>query len=347
MKIVRFFGLDSASAVQQAKDRLGNDAVIFSHREIAEGVEVLATATTQPNKNTTSYPEKRKSGSVRRTQTNDQSPAQVLFTHLMQLGLGVELATQLAYQTNNMNFSTPQTAIRDAHAELAKTLPTLQQPVIAAGKTIALLGSESAGKTTTLIKLARQAMENEEIAALNFLTPENLSESASLALQQQLAHPNTTVSTAIDAFDLARIRFDARQPTLTLVDNLAISQQDMRQPQKLLTASMRGGVDNYLLLPANLASNALEQIVSAMSAGMKLKGCIITMVDKCDSLGPIFAISIKHKLPIALWSDGESLDSHLYAARPKHLVEKAIAVQRTGAAAAHLPEQQFLPQLSI
>jgi flagellar biosynthesis protein FlhF len=338
MKIVRFFGLDSESAIQQARDYLGEEAVIFSHREINEGVEVLATAATEPANQAMPH---RQAANL---DTDQQQPALRLYTYLVSLGLGEELSSELAYQSKSINFSTPQTAIRDANAELAIRLPTLQQPIIAAGKTIAILGAELAGKTSTLIKLARQTLDNQNISALNYMTQEKLSNAESMQLMQQLGHPNTSISTEIDAFDLARKRFDAKEPTLTLIDNAPLSQQDLRHPENLLTASMRSGVDNYLILPANLSSSALENLVSSMTAGMKIKGCIISMVDKASSLGPVLAIAIKHQLPIALWSDGDDLDSHLYEAHPRHLVEKAIAVQRTVA------PQEFTysePQLSM
>ncbi len=325
MKIVRFFGLDSESALQQARDYLGEEAIIFSHREINEGVEVLATAATE----SPHQPTPRKHSNAE--QTESPQPALQLYTHLISLGLGEELSSELAYQSKSINFSTPQTAIRDANAELANRLPTLQKPIIAAGKTISILGTDLAGKTSTLIKLARQTVENKTISALNYMTPEKLSNAESMQLMQQLAHPNASISTEIEAFDLAQKRFDAKEPTLTLIDNAPLSQQDLRHPEKLLTASMRNGVDNYLLLPANLSSSVLERLVSSMTAGMKIKGCIISMVDKASSLGPVLAIAIKYQLPIALWSDGDNLGSHLYEAHPKHLLEKAIAVQRTGA----------------
>lgn len=339
MKIVRFFGLDSESALQQARDYLGEEAVIFSHREINEGVEVLATRATGSQSQAT--PRKHSNPAP----TESPQPALRLYTHLMSLGLGEELSNELAYQSKSINFSTPQTAIRDANAELATRLPTLQQPIVAAGKTIAILGTDLAGKTSTLIKLARQTIENQSISALNYMTPEKLSNAESMNLMQQLAHPNASISTEIEAFDLARKRFDAKAPTLTLIDNASLSQQDLRHPEKLLTASMRSGIDNYLLLPANVSDSALEKLVSSITASMKIKGCIISMVDKANSLGPVLAIAIKHQLPIALWSDGENLDSHLYQAHPRHLVEKAIAVQRAGAP--QVLAQYSEPQLSM
>ncbi|HGG60218.1 MAG TPA: hypothetical protein ENK26_09955 [Gammaproteobacteria bacterium] len=321
MKIVRFFAPDSEAALAQVRKYLGEDAIVFSHKNIREGVEILAAAKApgdaeaRPSRDSRSRAADREGARIR------------LHAHLQKLGLGDELAGQLAYRTDSISLSTPATAIRDAHAELARMLPVLSDELIAPGKIIAMIGPVSAGKTSTLAKMARLAREREDIAAIRFVSLEALPPEEIADLREMLDDAKVVLETGADIADLTKPAWNE----LVLVDTPALTQQELRAPRKLAIAQTTQPIDCCLVLPATLPRRTLERLAASLSGALPRQSCVITKVDSVDSIGPVLATVIRHRLPVAMWSDGGATHSHLYRAQAKHLVEKALAIHRVKA----------------
>ena len=333
MKIMRFFGVDSASAMEQVKQQLGDDAIIFSHKNIREGVEILATVKTPGANNAPARPTRKKHAAPKAT---DHNQARIrLHAHLLNLGLGETLAGQLAYESRDINFSTPQTAIRDAHAEITARIPTTKSNLLNAGRRIALLGPKASGKTTTLAKLAHRANENDTIEDIVIITADTAATSEAQSTGNKLHKQLATLAMEIKVGPMhlgATLERLANRPAwITLIDTPALSQHNLRNPAELPTVGLTTEVENYLVLPADQPLERLQAIARSLTNQIPLQGCVVTMVDKADSLGHVIATIIEHQLPVALWTDGPDIDSHLFEARAKHLVEKAVAITRNKA----------------
>ncbi len=322
MKIVRFFASDSESALAQVRKYLGEDAVVFSHKQIREGVEVLAAAKLPED-------DVQRPARVSRSQKSaEREGARIrLHAHLQKLGLGDDLAGKLAYDSDAISFSTPKTAIRDAHAELTRMLPVLERELVAPGKIIAMLGPASAGKTSTLIKMARLAHEHKDIKTIRFLSLEALSAEESARLRKALKYGNISLKTGFDIENLEKPADDE----VVLIDTPALTQQDLRQPGQFAIAPGGQTIDYCLALPATLPRKTLDRLTGALTGALPRPSCIITKIDLVDSIGPVLAACIEHRLPVAMWSDGGETGSHLYRAHARHLVEKALAIHRVKA----------------
>lgn len=73
----------------------------------------------------------------------------------------------------------------------------------------------------------------------------------------------------------------------------------------------------------------LEHTVKTLTESGLIEAGIITKVDDAVNLGGALSAAIEHKLPIAYWSDGQKISSHLYAAKPQQLVAKAVEMMRS------------------
>ncbi|HFD87927.1 MAG TPA: hypothetical protein ENJ35_09670 [Gammaproteobacteria bacterium] len=248
-----------------------------------------------------------------------------LVQHLTRIGLSSTLATKLISGMKDIDQQTPQVATRNVLALLTQKIQISQQSILKHRGAVALIGPAGAGKTTTIAKLTSQFTRLNGNSNIILVSADNHRIGAH---EQLLAYGelfDVPVLRARDKQEIKQIISAVGSNSLVLVDTGSLTQQDLRNPQSM--ATMQPGLDirHYLVLPATHQTQMLERIAGSFNERM-LNGAIITKVDEAINLGSALTAVINANLPVAYWSDGLDVNSHLYQATAKHLVAKAVTM---------------------
>jgi flagellar biosynthesis protein FlhF len=270
------------------------------------------------------------------TQNNkDKGPRQSSIHHKLvrqfqHLGLSNNLSTAMVNTLQEVDILTPQEATRDALGLLTRQIRTTDDDVLVKGGIVVLIGPAGAGKTTTLAKLASQFIHrhhSKDIILVSTDTHRLGAQEQLMAYGRLLGIP---VLKAKDQNEINQILNAVKDKKLVLVDSGSLTQSDLRNPQALPTMHTQvEGLKHYLVMPASMQAATLDHIVKTLTASGLIEAGILTKVDDAINLGGALSAAIQHKLPIAYWSDGQKISSHLYPAKSQQLVSKAVAMVRT------------------
>ena len=226
-------------------------------------------------------------------------------------------------------------------AELAKTLPVVDDDLLQRGGAVALIGPTGVGKTTTIAKIAaRFAMDNwqDDVAlvsadAYRIGAKEHLSAFANIIGAKVYSVSNFDELSAT----LARLR----DKKLVLIDTEGRSQRDRDLSSRL--ASYGKSTDQvrfYLTVSAATQEAVLDETIRQFRK-VPLSGCIVTKIDEAAQLGCAMSALIRNDLPAAWFADGQRIPDDLHAAAHKKLwfVNKAIEGMRS--AMPRVDEQQL------
>ena len=269
--------------------------------------------------------------------------AQVL-RNMARLGLAPDIANiivdRLEPKIDSKNiWSAPLTT-------LAQALPIVDDDLLQAGGTIALIGPTGVGKTTTIAKIAaRFAMENwaDDIAlvsadAYRIGAKEHLSAFANIIGAK--VYSASTFEELSETLDLLK------KKKLVLIDTEGRSQRD-RELSSRLAAYGRNSerVHYYLTLSAATQEAAIEETIREFRK-VPLKGCIVTKIDEAAQLGCAMSALIRNDLPVAFFSDGQRIPDDLYGAARKRLWFVNKAVECLESSEPRINEQSMTEQYS-
>jgi len=263
--------------------------------------------------------------------SSQQSPIRAsLLKQYQRLGLSHNLSGALVNTLHEIDSLTPHAATRDALALLARQIRTSDDDILTKGGIVVLIGPAGAGKTTTLAKLASQFIHrhySKDIIMVSTDTHRLGAQEQLIAYGRLLGIP---VLKARDQNEINQILSAVGDKKLVLVDSGSLTQNDLRNPQALPTMHTEiKAVKHYLVMPASMQVATLDHTVKILTDAGVIEAGIITKVDDAINLGGALSAVIQHKLPVAYWSDGQKVSSHLYAAKPQQLVAKAVAMIRT------------------
>ncbi len=248
-----------------------------------------------------------------------------LMQQLNRIGLSSTLSSKLIGSMKNAEQLTPQVATRDMLALLTAKIRINNQSILEQRGAVALIGPAGAGKTTTIAKLTSQFVRLHGNKNIILLSADNHRIGAH---EQLLAYGelfDVPVLRARDDEEIRQIIHAVGNNSLVLIDTGSLTPQDLQAPEKMPTMQADLGIRNYLVLPATNQTPVLEKLVSSFR-NQPLAGTIITKVDEALNLGGALTAVINGNLPVAYWSDGLDVNSHLYQASAKHLVAKAVTM---------------------
>jgi len=242
--------------------------------------------------------------------------AQIL-RNLARLGLAPDISSLIvdrigpADDIKNL-WSAPLTA-------LAQTLPVVDDDLLQAGGTIALIGPTGVGKTTTIAKIAaRFAMESwsDDIALVS-------ADSYRIGAKEHLAAFANIIGAKVHSVDnfeeLAETLARLKDKKLVLIDTEGRSQRDRDLSSRLAAYGRTADrVRFYLTLSAATQEAALDETVREFSK-VPLEGCIVTKIDEAAQLGCVMSALIRNGLPAAWFSDGQQIPDDLHSAARKKL----------------------------
>lgn len=183
---------------------------------------------------------------------------------------------------------------------------------------LAFVGAAGVGKTTSLTKLAARLVGSGKRVLLVTLDLYRIGAVEQMrALGKELGCP---VMPLKDVRALARPFKRGSAPDVVLVDTSGRPAQDAEALNQLRTALVAMdpdlGLDTFLVAPAVHRPVALEEIL-AIFKDLPLAGTVVTKVDETSRPVPVLEYLLRCGLPLAFVADGRGLDGGLHRAGSK------------------------------
>lgn len=245
---------------------------------------------------------------------------------LQERGIDAESATTIAaYAAARM---TPQQRL-DLHQQREFLCTTLASLVQSKGalwqpgqpqKKISLIGATGVGKTTTIAKLAAQAM-TETGARVALLTIDTYR----IAAVEQLKVYGEIMGVPVDVvFSPEQLQESFRRhrdKDLILIDTAGRSPKDAERIDELNSfLGAHSGVENCLVLAAPTADSLQHKSYEAFSK-LPISRLIFTKLDEADQCGSLINLPLKTNLPIGCLTNGQKVPEDLLPADPQLVAE--------------------------
>lgn len=241
---------------------------------------------------------------------------------MIDMGISAPLARQL------VSYAPAQANERESWLYLLKLLSnrlmTNDDDILSQKGVVALVGPTGTGKTTTIAKLAAKYAQKYGADQVALITIDTYR----IAAYEQLATYGKIIGCPVrkaqSGEQLADLLFQFRSKRLVLVDTAGFSQRDSRLISQLATFQQAGGqtIKNYLVVQGNTQQATLKHIIGAYSS-IDIKGCIITKLDECYSLGEVISSVIEAQLPVSYVADGQQVPEDIHVANAKSIISLA------------------------
>ena len=186
---------------------------------------------------------------------------------------------------------------------------------------IMMLGTNGGGKTTTVAKIARQAVAQNLTVVL--AACDTFRAAAEQQLQELANRLGENVRVIPGNKDPGATAYNAVDSAIAKKDNLVIIDTAGRQPtsktlmaeaqkiNKAVSKAMSGSPhEKILAIDANTGQNALMQL-NAFHQELGLTSCVITKLDGTARGGSILAIAVEYALAVKYIGIGEGVDDLL------------------------------------
>ncbi len=245
---------------------------------------------------------------------------------LFALGIGAELAVRLVERADAS--ASVDDALRQSFALLKSTLPIGSDKSLSIAGTTLVTGPSGSGKTTTLIKLATQYVKTSGNQSIVIIGADSHRIGAFEELQAYGKLLGVPTVQAQDTAELESLVTAFSHKQLILIDYaLPENDQKMDLPLSLIPSQDSDAVRHLLVLPATMQAVTAEALLARHCSG-KLIQCVLTHLDNSARLGELFNSIIRHHVPIAYWSDAQSVRIPLEKADASVLVATAVAMSR-------------------
>ncbi len=187
-------------------------------------------------------------------------------------------------------------------------------------KRVALLGATGVGKTTSIAKLAAEAItESGARVALVTIDTYRIAAVEQLKIYGEIMGIPVDVVLSPDQLQEAFRRHADKD--LILIDTAGRSPQDSLRIAELNEFLGAGaGVENCLVLPATTEERLLQKTYEAFSA-LPLSRLIFTKLDETDRCGSLINISTRNNLPLAYLTNGQRVPEDLLLAEPQNVAD--------------------------
>ena len=249
-----------------------------------------------------------------------------LVAMLRERGIDAESATTIAaYATARM---TPQQRF-DVQQQREYLCTTLAGLVQAKGtlwrpgqpqQKVSLIGATGVGKTTTIAKLAAQAM-TQSGARVALVTIDTYRIAAVEQLKVYGEIMGIPVDVVFSPEQLQETFRRHRDKDLILIDTAGRSPKDEARIDELNSfLGAHSGVENCLVLAAPTADNLQHKSFEAFSR-LPISRLIFTKLDEADQCGSLINLPLKTNLPIGCLTNGQKVPEDLLPADPQLVAE--------------------------
>jgi len=326
MQIHEVRGRNMRDALERAREDVGSDAVVVSHRPAPEGGVQLAVATgLAAGEDDASLAEARQRAKRMLDQsTRGGAPTGTQDVERCMLANGASqflvdrvceaVAGRLDEGKHPLDLAAEEIGIVFRVARARK------QP--GATAVFAFVGQTGVGKTTTIAKLGARFVRGQRKVALATLDTRRVGAVEQLrAYAELLQVPLFVLSRPAD---LASELLQNRGLDAVLLDTTGHIDQDVESllqlRQALLKAKLPAQIDTYLVASANTSRAALETVTETASACGPM-GSILTKLDESHLPGPVLEHVLHAKLPVAFLSDGPDIAGNLHRAAPDQFAD--------------------------
>ena len=367
MKIKRFQGKDSRSAMTKVREDLGADAMILSNKSVNGQVEIVAaleideadlsaievppppfleTAASmgagevdsltlsdlqRELANLRGMLEGKLSQLSWRETANRPSAKAALHNRLVRLGLSRALCGVIA------DLMPAQGNLEEywhrALEMLASKMDVMESDsLINNGGIVALMGSTGVGKTTTVAKLAARFVLRYGCKEIALITTDCYRIGGQEQLQTFADYLGVQMVVATDGQQLKTALDELSPRKLILIDSAGMSQRDLRLHEQFATLNSVGhDIDTYVVLSATAQQRALHEVVNVFGKN-HLAGAMITKVDESVGLGGVLDVVIKNRLKLAYISEGQKVPEDIRPAEVNSVIKLAIDLMDQDAA---------------
>ena len=247
----------------------------------------------------------------------------MLIKRLTRLGFGEELSDQLACFIPE-EFSSEQAWLH-LQELLTDQLNTGGDEILNHGGVVALVGPTGVGKTTTVAKLAAQAVARFGAHQVALVSTDTYRIGAHEQLSTYARIMGCSVKVAQDEQELSEILFQLRDKKLVLIDTAGMSQRDIRLQEQLdgLMSSAQVKIKSFLVLSATAQRMVIEETFEQFKR-ISLAGTILTKIDEALSLGEVLNVLIRQSLPVTYITNGQRVPEDIEVANAASLVNFAL-----------------------
>jgi len=351
MKLRKFLARDARSGLELIRKELGPDAVVVTSRKTPDGVEFMAGRydelddVSQNQKAAITAGDeggaiKRELVKLRALMQNQlagfawsadkrRHPVRV---HVMQKMLAAGFSPRLSrllsarlprrFSESQANAWLRQVLIRNLVVTEKPFMPGIKPGVWA------LVGPTGHGKTTTLAKLAAEAVLRHGRASVALVSIDTYRIGAQQQLGAYAEMMGVDSVMAKDASELPRILASFADRPCVLIDTAGFAHDDDRLHKQLeiLTAV---GASCVLTLAASTQGALASRIVQRYGA-MPLSGVALTKLDEGGQWAPVLDCVMRAKLPVACLASGQRVPEDLHAANAAYLVDRALRAAGEG-----------------
>ena len=208
-------------------------------------------------------------------------------------------------------------------ADLVQTSGPLWQPG-QAQKRVALIGPTGVGKTTTIAKLAAEAISSSK-ARVALVTIDTYRIAAVEQLKVYGEIMGLPVEVVFSPEQLQEAVSRHRDKDLILIDTAGHSPRDLARIDELNAFLGQGAeVENCLVLAATTEERQQQQIFKSFSK-LPIARLIFTKLDETDRCGVLINLPTRANLPLAYLTNGQQVPEDLLLAEPATVAELVMA----------------------
>lgn len=254
------------------------------------------------------------------TASNAQQLSQQLQQRSQELGLDAQLAERLIANVHGQDFDR---AWQQIMRWLEKNLPVAQYDMVEQGGLFALVGPTGAGKTTTIGKIAAQAVLRHGADKVALVTLDNYRVAAHDQLRSFARILGIPLKIVPPAGDLNEALAELGPKKMILIDTAGLSKQDPHFTTQLAVLRKAGKrVRKLLVMPLTNHARSLQENYRQYKLA-ELAGCIFTKLDECFSLGGAISLAIRGQLPVHLVTTGPHIPQDMQRPDTKKIIKQA------------------------
>ena len=365
MRVSTFIAKNSRGAIMQVKNQLGEDAIILRNRRVGDRIEI--TATTDLNQPDWT-PEPTSGRRARRDDIRDknlqneltslrdtleqllakrswQDSANVPATQatvgqrLAALGLSKSLGGWIS--DNVRDGSTLEQQWAASIQLFTSCLDLMEMNSVKKSKLVACVGATGSGKTTCVVKLARQAASEFGEHAVGVIA---LTNGASVGVGQLADHrvsAGIETRSANDKSSLSESITALRGKERIFIDTSGLSFRDPDMIKQLEWMTEQIPPIRIMLVISAAAQMGTTRELLRRVGATRLDGAIITKVDEAVSLGGVIDTLIKRRLPLSLVVDNRDPDVVPHNMDPVVFVERALALMNERQVSQSLEQSKY------
>ena len=253
---------------------------------------------------------------------------QLGFSHSLVLDVVSQIPARLEWQA----------AQRMALAMIAKQIRVDEQRWLDNGGMVAFVGPTGVGKSSLIAKLAARWVLQNGAANLVMISTDTVRIGAHDQIQnlgRLLGVPTYCLDRIADlpaVLNNLSAGDHASQRRLILIDTAGLSQRDERLVTEFKSLSTaHSQLEVSLVISASTQAGSLEETFHGFAV-LNPKSCVLTKLDEATSLGGSISVLVKHGLPLAYTSEGQSIPEDLLPARAHRLIARAVELARRSGA---------------